>query len=230
MVMVCVPAGAFLMGSTDGDPYANDREQPQHAVHLDAFWIDEHEVTNTQYRKCVEAGACQEPGCWTDSRLSSPDQPVVCVAWDDAQAYAAWVGGRLPTEAEWEKAARGTDGQIYPWGDSPPDCYKANYWGCTGWPLSVGTHPDGASPYGALDMAGNVWEWVADWYSDDYYAWSLFRNPQGPDLGDSRVLRGGGFDNDEVGLRSAYRYSDLPDYWDYYIGLRVVVTPGTPSP
>jgi formylglycine-generating enzyme required for sulfatase activity len=223
--MVYVPAGEFLMGSTYEDPFAEDDEKPQHTVYLAAFWIDRTEVTNAQYRKCVEAGACQPPGCWDDSRLNAPDQPVVCVTWYEAQDYAAWVGGRLPTEAEWEKAARGIDGQIYPWGDSPPDCDKTNYSSCAGKPLPVGTHPDGASPFGVLDMAGNVWEWVADWYDGDYYSQDRPINPQGPDRGGQRVLRGGTLISTRSTLRCAVRHKWPPNNWNNDIGFRVVVAP-----
>lgn len=155
--MVFVPAGEFPMGSTDDDPEARDDEKPQHAVYLDAFWIDKTEVTHAKYDKCVEAGACVRQGCWFYNRKTSPSMPVLCVTWDEAQAYAGWVGGRLPTEAEWEKAARGTDGRLYPWGNSQPDLYKANYLsGLVGSLMPVNSRLDGASPYGALDMAGNV--------------------------------------------------------------------------
>ncbi|MGD9050076.1 MAG: formylglycine-generating enzyme family protein [Anaerolineae bacterium] len=221
--MVSVPAGTFLMGSTNGDPGAGDNEKPRHTVYLDAFWIDESEVTNAQYRRCVEAGACQQPGCWEDDLRSAPDQPVVCVTWHAAQAYAAWAGGRLPTEAEWEKAARGTDGRTYPWGNSPPDCIRANYLGCLGKANAVGSYAPGASPYGALDMAGNVWEWVADPYDPQYYTLWPQRNPQGPDAGDRRTVRGGGFSDDPQVIRCAYRGGGSPNYWGTDVGFRVAM-------
>jgi len=225
MVMVYVPAGEFLMGSSDADGQAQDNEKPQHTVYLDAYWIDRTEVTNAQYRKCVEAGACREPGCWDNENYNAPDQPVVCVSWDDARAYAAWAGGRLPTEAEWEKAARGTDGRIYPWGNSAPDCDKANYADCIEHPAVVGSCLLGANPYGALDMAGNVWEWVADWYDAGYYARSPAHNPQGPDARDSRVLRGGAFSSGERSVRCAARSWYYPDYWFRSSGFRLVASP-----
>jgi formylglycine-generating enzyme required for sulfatase activity len=213
------------MGSSDADSHAFNEEKPQHTVYLDAFWIDRMEVTNAQYRKCMEAGACRQAGCWDHENYNAPDQPVGCVSWDDAQAYAAWVGGRLPTEAEWEKAARGTDGRIYPWGNSAPDCDKANYEGCVGRPATVGSYLTGASPYGAVDMAGNVWEWVADWYDEGYYAHSPARNPQGPDAGDRRVLRGGVFYSEDWGVRCANRGRFSPDGLQYNHGFRVVAAP-----
>lgn len=222
-VMRYVPAGEFLMGSTEDDDDAIEDEKPRHTVDLDAFWIDKHEVTNAQYRQCVEAGECGEAGCWDDDLYNAPDQPVVCVTWDDAAAYATWVGGRLPTEAEWEKAARGTEGRIYPWGDSAPDCTRANHADCTGSPTAVGSFPEGASPYGVLDMAGNVWEWVADWYGSDYYAHSPTRNPPGPDSGGFRVLRGGSYNINGWAIRCAVRLWDFPHgaYRNY--GFRVVI-------
>lgn len=114
MEMVLVPAGEFLVCSLDDGVLTGHDSKPQHTVYLDAFWIDRSEVPNAQYRKCVEAGACEEPECWDDSDYDAPDQPVVCMTWYDAQDYAAWAGGRLPSEAEWEKAARGTDGRTFP--------------------------------------------------------------------------------------------------------------------
>jgi formylglycine-generating enzyme required for sulfatase activity len=228
-VMIYVPAGEFLMGSTDDDPDAIGDEKPRHAVYLDAFWIDKTEVTNAQYRQCVEAGGCDEPDCWDDNDYNAPDQPVVCVTWDDAGAYAAWVGGRLPTEAEWEKAARGTDGRVYPWGDSAPDCETTNHADCTGRPGAVGSYPAGASPYGGLDVAGNVWEWVADWYDDGYYERSPLRNPPGPDSGIFRVLRGGSYNINGWGVRCAVRLWDMPDAAYRNYGFRVA-GPGPSSP
>jgi formylglycine-generating enzyme required for sulfatase activity len=229
MVMVYVPEGEFLMGSADDDPDAETMEKPQHTVYLESFWIDKTEVTNAQYRKCVEAGACEEPGCWNMESYNSPDQPVVCVTWHQAQAYATWVGGRLPTEAEWEKAARGTDGRIYPWGNSPPDCSKANYSSCAAAALPVGSLPDGASPYGALDMAGNAYEWVLDWYQIDYYSSSPHESPQGPKSGIQRVGRGGSFRGGPQLVRCAHRNRLDPGGSLSDIGFRVVM-PGPSGP
>jgi formylglycine-generating enzyme required for sulfatase activity len=248
-VMVYVPAGAFLMGSTlahatepvpdcdaDGpdDPECrhNDLDEtPQHTVYLDAFWIDRTEVTNAQYLKCVRAGACPTPRCWDEPTYRAPEQPAPCITWDDAQAYAAWVGGRLPTEAEWEKAARGTDGRIYPWGDSPPDYRKAVSLSDRRHALPVGSCPAGASPYGALDMAGNLREWVADWYDEDYYGISPMRNPQGPESGEKRVLRGGSLYSLHRGIRCAARFAMYPDDSRFYdeFGFRLVVAPVAPD-
>jgi formylglycine-generating enzyme required for sulfatase activity len=221
--MVFVPAGQFQMGSTDTDPDGGDEEKPAHGVTLDAFWVDKTEVTNEQYRQCVEAGACEEPSCWDNGDLNAADHPVVCVTWDDAQAYAEWAGGRLPTEAEWEKAARGTDGRLYPWGGNAPDCQDANCKGCMGRTSRAGSYPDGASPYGALDMAGNVWEWVSDWYEETYYSDAPPQNPQGPDSGERRVVRGGSFDMSESRLRTTFRIGNRPAYSNWDLGFRVVL-------
>ena len=256
-VMVYVPAGEFLMGSTQAEVedavaacMAHDTEEdacrgwfqiemPQHAVYLDAFWIDEHEVTNYQYRRCMEAGACQEPECWDSDRGNAPDQPVLCVSWHQASDYAAWAGGRLPAEAEWEKAARGTGGRIYPWGNDF-DGSKLNFCdrNCAheardetaddGYArvAPVGSYPGGASPYGALDMAGNVYEWVADWYGEDYYQRSPLRNPVGPDSGTARVLRGGAWFFGRDFARCAARVFYSPDSRNSGFGFRVLVAVG----
>jgi formylglycine-generating enzyme required for sulfatase activity len=217
--MVFIPAGEFIMGSADSDSRASDDEKPQHKVYLDGFWIDKTEVTNAQYKKCVAAGKCTESSYPDDTRLNGDTQPVVGVNWNDARAYCEWAGARLPTEAEWEKTARGGDGRTYPWGNEW-DGRRLNFcdanceydWKDASvddgyqYTAPVGSYPAGASPYGALDMAGNVWEWVADWYDSGYYARSPGRNPSGPDSGQFKVVRGGSFIYDFPGARSAYRY------------------------
>jgi formylglycine-generating enzyme required for sulfatase activity len=226
MVMVYVPAGSFAMGSDEFDD-----EKPIHTVYLDTFWIDRTEVSNAQYRRCVEAGVCQVPttcdlGDPTYDDGSKKDHPVVCVNWSQARTYCEWAGARLPTEAQWEKAARGTDGRTYPWGDSQPDCNRAQYGGCDGQTVPVGSIAAGTSPYGALDIAGNVWEWVADWYDADYYASSPERNPPGPATGAGRVLRGGSWGSHWYSVRAAYRESGYPPARSYRIGFRCAVSPG----
>jgi serine/threonine protein kinase/formylglycine-generating enzyme required for sulfatase activity len=211
--MVYVPAGEFIMGSDEGDSH----ERPVHTVHLDAFYVDKYEVTNAQYRACVEAGACDTPKNTTYyDNADYAQHPVVYVTWDDADAYCRWAGKRLPTEAEWEKAARGTDGRTYPWGEGI-DCEHAQYSGCPGDILPVGSKPAGASPYGALDMAGNVYEWVADWYGE-YYSQSPARNPPGPDSGTMKVVRGGAWLVTQWNARCAYR--GWYGYRDDHVGFR----------
>jgi serine/threonine-protein kinase len=209
MTLVYVSAGEFVMGSEDGD----DDASPEHSVYLDSYWIDQTEVTNAQYRLCVEAGACDVPefihSVYRDSDYQ--DHPVANVDWYDANDYCEWAGRRLPTEAEWEKAARGEEGWPYPWGDASPDSDLLNYDGNIGGTTSVGSYPAGASPYGAMDMAGNIWEWVADWYGENYYQDSLYENPTGADSGDYRVQRGGSWSHYEVFVRTAFRGYGDPD-------------------
>jgi len=213
--MVKVAQGAFLRGSPEGDGESN--EHPQKRVTVSTFWIDKTEVTVSQYKKCQDASGCTPAGRAKWCNLSSSgkdDHPVNCVKWDQADSYCRWAGARLPTEAEWEKAARGTDGRIYPWGNQPPSCALA-VWYDTGsdkrcdafGTVRVGSRPAGASPYGALDMGGNVWEWVADFYGDNYYAMAPDTDPKGPENGRHRILRGGGWGNDGDGkLRVAGRF------------------------
>ncbi|MGH2619751.1 MAG: formylglycine-generating enzyme family protein, partial [Anaerolineales bacterium] len=171
--MVFVPAGPFEMGSNSGD----NSERPVHTVTLDAFWIDRTEVTNAMYEMCVNAGACESPGRTESYSRSSyhgdsqfANYPVIFVSWYDAKASCEWAGRRLPTEAEWEKAARGKDGRTFPWGNASPDANLLNFDLDVGDTTETGEYPAGASPYGALDMAGNVWEWVNDWYEETYYS------------------------------------------------------------
>ncbi|NLH99039.1 MAG: formylglycine-generating enzyme family protein [Chthonomonadales bacterium] len=200
--LVYVPAGEFTMGSEDGEP----DERPQRRVHLDAFWMYRYPVTVAQYRRfCNETGRempeAPEWG-WLD------DHPIVKVRWYDAQAYADWAGVSLPTEAQWEKAARGTDGRKWPWGNGFHALKAVCSVGKRSQPSTapVGSIPSGASPYGCLDMAGNVWEWCADWYDPEYYAQAPNRNPRGPEIGQRRVLRGGSrAECDWELLRASYR-------------------------
>jgi serine/threonine-protein kinase len=227
--MVYVPAGEFLMGSGDSDTMAGSEETPPHMVYLDSFWIDRTEVTNAQYTRCVQAGVCKVPymklSFTRSSYYDNPsfnDYPVIYVSWNDAKIYCEWAGKRLPTEAEWEKAARSGTGSFWPWGNDW-DASKANAEGRIGDTTAVGKYPTGASPYGALDMAGNVSEWVADWYSENYYSVSPKDNPTGPSSGRYRVLRGGSWDYDRKHVRAASRNSQSPDERGYNIGFRCVV-------
>ena len=256
MVMVYVPDGEFEMGSDNDDldymmqlckEYYGDcfrgwfkNEQPVHTVVLAGFWIDRTEVTNTQYRQCVGAGGCDPP-----AESSSPmgdlyygnstydDYPVVYVSWHQAADYCEWADARLPTEAEWEYAARGPEGRVFPWGDTF-DGTRVNYCDANcefswadesvddgyGYTAPVGSYPSGASWCGALDLAGNVWEWVADWYDAAYYGRSPSQNPLGPSSGQERVRRGSSWHYPPDGMRSAVRFGVDPDKPDNFQGFR----------
>ena len=243
--MLLVPAGQFTMGAT---PEQQDEvldfgwsdhwmqhmgplvksAGPSHQVYLDAFYIDKHEVSNKQYANFVDATGHRLPASWGVGRCNQPNLPVVSVSWGDANAYCLWAGKRLPTEAEWEKAARGPTGAVYPWGNSWDSAklrsaeefarrplQNFNAW--LGWersvdelPAEVGSYPEGKSPFGLMDMAGNVWEWVADWFDPDYYTASPARNPRGPATGNLRVLRGGGWDVPKVVAFSWIRETFIP--------------------
>jgi eukaryotic-like serine/threonine-protein kinase len=258
MILVVVPAGDFQMGSDTED----SNEKPLHTVYLDAFWIDKTDVTNAQFAQFVndsgyktdaEKGGSsivfninseklevvkgadwKHPQGTVDSLKGLEKYPVTQMSWNDAAAYCKWAERRLPTEAEWEKAARGTDGRSYPWGNQPPAGNLLNFADKNlpanqsdnsiddGYRFSspVGNYPDGASPYGVLDMAGNVWNWVADWYDGGYYQGSPEQNPQGPSSGTTRVLRGGGWGDNANNTHSDNRVSSKPNSRGPSLGFR----------
>ncbi len=232
MTVRFVPGGPFLMGSPEGASDALSHEQPQHRVELDPFWLDQTEVSNAQYRLCVEAEACQPPVMPTFFEDESyAGHPVVYVTWEQASAYCAWLAQEsgwpvaLPSEAQWEKAAA-WDPQLeghrrYPWGDeSPtPDLVNLSISGL-GRTAPVDSYPAGASFYGPRNLAGNVWEWVADWYQPDYYSAAPSSNPSGPETGGRRVIRGGGYGHGAVQARTAHRDSASPTASGNALGFR----------
>jgi formylglycine-generating enzyme required for sulfatase activity len=236
VVMRLVPAGPFTMGSSNGMP----DEKPVHIVNLPTFYMDKYEVTNAFYKACVDAGVCQVPantgaglhpgayGTYGDQQFDN--YPVIWVDWNRAKTYCEWRGARLPSETEWEKAARGTDERKYPWGDGIDPTfanYGSNvpddYGGVFGKTTAVGIYPKGQSPYSIYDMAGNVWEWVADWY-DVYPGGDLDANSA---FGQEtyRVLRGGSWSDDPDLLRTTFRGGNTPDTTVNYIGFRCASTP-----
>ncbi len=223
--MVLIPAGPFIMGSDE-----ESDERPPHRVYLDAFYIDRYPVTNAEYAKFVRDTGHPPPPHWEPYGGTYPpgkgNHPVAYVCWFDARDYATWAGKRLPTEAEWEKAARGTDGRRYPWGDRFDSDYcntdESEYWDTT--PVDAFS-PFGDSPYGVADMAGNVWEWVADWYDRDYYQRSPARNPRGPETGRTKVLRGGAWDFGARQARCSARNHEYPGPRHGLIGFRCAADP-----
>ena len=243
-----VPAGTFIMGSDADMP----NEAPVHEIYLDAYYIGKTEVTNAEYYpfwlENGGAGSEHTPisyggerviqgmnsiyseikfGTWPDIAKTKPNHSVIGVSWHSAVAYAAWRGMRLPTEAEWEKASRGTNARRWPWGNTfkqriNDTTTHANVWSQSGAHLQpVASYPTGASPYGVQDMAGNVWEWVADWYSETYYHHSPDRNPKGPVVGSRRVVRGGSWLNRELLARCSTRIGQYPEIGTSFIGFRL---------
>ena len=230
--MVVIPEGSFKMGSNSG----SGNERPEHTVYLWQYAIDQFEVTLSLYSKFLEATGHKAPPLWDeDAVVSSGNRPTVGVTWDDAAAYCTWAGKRLPTEAEWEKAARGTDGRRFPWGDMQPFVDIANYnrgqwvnYAITLSPVDTvggmsvrhGTKEGGKSPYGAYHMAGNAAEWVADWYDREYYQKSPEKNPKGPESGEKRIIRGGSWSDLPTGVRSTARVAAEPSFRDLTLGFR----------
>jgi len=238
--MIGIPAGPFFRGCSNGfngivDDKCAPSEMPAGIVTTGAFFIDRNEVTVARYRKCVEAGACPEPLAVGECNWGVPDlldYGINCVTWADADRFCRWEGKRLPTEAEWEKAARGTDGRRYPWGDDEPDAggvYRANYgeglarilWMRDSWEYDgvVGSFPGWSSPYGCNDMAGNLAEWVSDWWADSYDG-GVAVDPKGPGAGDQHVVRGGSFREYRQRIRTAARGYHYADFLDGNVGFR----------
>jgi len=239
MTFVPVPAGAFLMGSNVDDEIAEDDEKPQHEVHLDEYWIGKTPVTNVQYRVFVEATGHEEPGHWEEGIIpkGKEENPVVCVSWHDSVAFCGWlsnVGGKqicLPSEAEWEKAARGTDGRTYPWGEQKPDAELCNFDEKVGDTTRVGRYsPQGDSPYGCVDMAGNVWEWTRSlWGKEDGnpefgYPYKARDGREDPEAEGKRVRRGGSWLSDEYLLRVANRIRLVSVGGHFSIGFRCALS------
>ncbi len=230
VVMLLIPAGRFTMGSDNGER----NEIPPHSILLDAFYMDKYEMTNSLYKACVDAGGCSAPS--ESKSYTRPsyygnakfdNYPVIYVNWNQAKAYCVWRGARLPTEAEWEKAARGLNEDIYPWGNDEPDKDSANYGMNVGDTTAVGSYESGKSPFGLYDMAGNAWEWVNDWYDGKYYGYQISQmsNPQGPSTGQVRVFRGGSWDSFDHDLRSALRARVDPTAATFYLGFRCARSP-----
>lgn len=226
MVQVYVPEGTFQMGGLD--PRASEDEKPVHQVEMKGFWIDKTEVTNAMFLQCVQSGTCTPPqNSASESRSSYfnntefNDYPVVNVTWDSAKKYCEWAGRRLPTEAEWEYAARGTSAATYPWGEAAPDDTRANFNYTDNDTSAVGSYPAGASPFGALDMAGNVFEWTGDYYDATFYSNGPASNPTGPEGRTAifnRVVRGGSFADADVEIRATNRASVKGPNYDAEFG------------
>jgi formylglycine-generating enzyme required for sulfatase activity len=220
--MKLIPSGEYIMGRL----YLFPEEQPVHLVYLHSFYMDVYEVTNAAYQSCVDDGGCSLP--LVEYSHTRPDYfnnpqfsnyPVIYVTWPQAETFCKWRGARLPTEAEWEKAARGADNRSYSWG-SDLDCSKVNYNACSDDTSEVGSYEQGISPYGLYDMSGNVWEWVSDWRSETYYEISPYVNPKGPRIEMYKVLRGGSWNGYYAYLNVTYRGRDNPVNATNHYGFR----------
>lgn len=219
--MISVPAGEFVMGSEEG----GFDEKPPRRVYVDAFEINRYEVTQYDYAEFVRATGHRSPLSRYLKNIESfndQNQPVVYVTWEDAEAFCRWKGGRLPTEAEWERASKGTDAAAWPWGSEPKPIF-ANFLGADDqihYTAAVGSFEHDKSPYQIYDMAGNVREWVQDWYDEHYYRRAPNRNPKGPEQGDMKTLRGGSWNDSAVSGRTSARMKMFPDYRDTTVGFR----------
>ncbi len=218
--MVLIPVGEFTMGSDKGD----DDEEPVHKVFIDSFYLDKFEVTNGRFAKFVEAIQSEPPWGFADKEtpVLRQDQPVRWVNWMEAMGYCLWAGKRLPTEAEWEKAARGSDGRAYPWGNDPPTPAHAVFGLKEGSDTvsAIGNRDKGKSPFGVHDLAGNLYEWTTDWYDEQFYSKNPAINPRGPVEGTAKVQRGGSYINGAYRLRSSFRTKGDPTEHDPNVGFR----------
>ena len=231
---ILIPAGKFEMGSHKSlmelnpvEIFHSDRhmlgpEDPAHEVILDAFYIDVYEVTNEEYGKYIEATGAAKPSFWENADFNHPKQPVVGVTWKGAQKYCQWKNMRLPTEAEWEKAARGKRPVKFPWGDEPPNETRLNYDNLMNKTTEVGSYPSGKSDYGVHDMSGNVSEWVQDWHDPEYYLFSPKENPPGPKKGSYKIIRGGNWRSNADDVSLTYRNATVPKIKNTTVGFRCV--------
>ena len=240
--MILIPQGAFEMGSQkslrelnpvsifQADRHMLGPEDPAHEVILDAYYIDLYEVSNADYKKYIEAtGFKTMPRYWDDSNLNQPNQPVVGVTWKEARAFCQWNNKRLPTEAEWEKAARGKRPTKYPWGNEAPDKTRLNFSSHVGKTTPVGSYPTGKSDYGVFNLSGNVAEWVKDWHFPEYYLFSPKENPPGPEKGHYKIIRGGNWKNNAEDVRLTYRNATVPKARSKTIGFRCAASVPQPA-
>ena len=229
--MVLIPAGPFTMGSNDGLP----NERPEHTVTLDVYYIDRYEVTLSLYRKFLESGKRESPPTWDEEAATAVgDRPAIGMRWESAAAYCQWAGKRLPTEAEWEKSARGSEGGLFPWGQTAPNPTRAMFGQHHVHEIpilaAVDSHEAGKSPYGLHHMAGNVAEWAQDWFGSDYYAYMPERNPPGPTNGRYKSVRGGSWKSNKIMLRTATRGGSAPDQRSATIGFRCAKSSTSTTP
>jgi formylglycine-generating enzyme required for sulfatase activity len=217
-----IPAGEFLMGSNPVEPITSyPDESPQHQIDMEDFFISAKPITNSQYEKFVNSTGHKKPGHWIGGVVppQKKEHPVTYIDWEDANAFAIWCGATLPSEAQWEKSARGNDGRLFPWGDEEPTKEHANFGNSIGDTTEVGIHKSGASMFGVLDLAGNVWEWTSSIYKD--YPYNSNDGRENVNTWGARVVRGGNYLNAAKNIRCADRHSIYPTARDIYIGFRV---------
>ena len=236
--MVLISEGHYVMGShkslielNPGDLFSTDRhalgpENPAHNVEIDSFYIDTHEVSHGNYMEFVKTNKAKKPLFWNNPNFNNEKQPVVGISWKEAQSYCTWKGGRLPTEAEWEKASRGKRSVDYPWGNEPPDSTKLNFNQEIKKTTPIGSYEAGKSDYGVYDLAGNVSEWIYDWHLAEFYLFSPKRNPTGPKKGQYKVIRGGNWRNNPEDVKMVYRNATIPSIRKKTLGFRCARSKG----